>query len=64
MNYETKRRVLFALLAVIIVLAWAPLRASFSDTVVFFSVLFLIVGGYWGIERLIGKLPRNKTEDE
>jgi len=64
MNYETKRRVLFALLAVIIVLAWAPLRANFSDTVVFFSVLFLIVGGYWGIERLIGKLPRNKTEDE
>ena len=60
MSYETKRRVLFAILAVIIVLAWAPLRANFSDAVVFCSILFLIIGGYWGIERLIGKLPRDE----
>jgi len=59
MNYETKRRVLFAILAVIIVLAWAPLRANFSDTVVFFSVLALIIGGYWSIEKLIGKIPKD-----
>lgn len=60
MTYETKRRILFAILAVVIVLVWAPLRANFSDTAVFCSVLFLIVGGYWGIERLIGKMPRDE----
>lgn len=60
MSYDTKRRVLFAVLAVIIVLSWAPLRANFSDAVVFCSVLFMIIGGYWGIERLIGKLPKDE----
>lgn len=60
MTYETKRRVMFAVLAVIIVLSWAPLRTNFSDVVVFCSVLFMIIGGYWGIERLIGKLPKGE----
>lgn len=60
MSYETKRRILFAVLAVIIVLSWAPLRANFSDAVVFCSVLGMIIGGYWGIERLIGKLPKDE----
>jgi hypothetical protein len=60
MSYDTKRRVLFAVLAVIIVLSWAPLRANFSDVAVFCSVLFMIIGGYWGIERLIGKIPKDE----
>ena len=60
MSYGIKRRVSFAVLAVIIVLSWAPLRANFSDAVVFCSVLFMIIGGYWGIERLIGKRPKDE----
>ena len=60
MSYDTKRRVLFAVLAVIIVLSWAPLRANFSDAAVFCSVLLMIIGGYWGIERLIGKIPKDE----
>lgn len=57
MSYARKRQLLFALLAVAIVLAWAPLRANLGDAAVFASVLGMIVGGYWGIERLIGKPP-------
>lgn len=59
MNYARKRQVLFAILAVLIVLLWAPLRANFSDAVVFFAILALIIGGYWGIEKLIGKIPKD-----
>gem|GEM_PF-3007476 len=64
MSYARKRQLLFTVLAVIIVLAWQPLRNSLSDAGVFFSVLAMIIGGYVGIERLIGKMPKDQTREK
>ncbi|MGB0865162.1 MAG: hypothetical protein ACPGSC_01560 [Granulosicoccaceae bacterium] len=60
MIYARKRQLLFIALAVLIVLLWRPLRANLGDAAVFCSVLGLIIGGYWGIERLIGKPPESE----
>lgn len=59
MSYERKRQIFFAVLGIIITLTWSPLRANGGDVTVFIVVLIMIIGGYWGIERLLGPAPKD-----
>lgn len=56
MSYTAKRKILFAALGIIVVLAWAPLRDSgASDAVVFGLMLTLMLGGAALAIKLAGK---------